>query len=116
MIIHSNSRVFIALAMAASCGSNRMLLFHNVTHVTVTYLHAEVTCCSACEKIARVCGIVRRDERLVKLKKIHPDESANLNFSNKSVDLKIYNPTCFLFSVDAIRMGEGDALSHLEFK
>lgn len=69
MISRSNSRVSIALAMAASCGSDRMLLFHKVTHVTVTYLHAEVTCCFACEKIACVCDIVRRYESSVKPKK-----------------------------------------------
>lgn len=69
MISRSNSPVSIAPATAASCGSNRMLLFHNVTHVTVTYLHAEVTCCFACEEIARVCDTVRRGECPVKLKK-----------------------------------------------
>lgn len=69
MISRGNSRISIALATDVSCVLNRMLLFPNVTHVTVTYQHAELTCCFACEKIARVCDMVRRDERPAKLKK-----------------------------------------------
>lgn len=69
MISRGNSRISIALAIDMGCVLNRMLLFPNVTHVTVTYQHAEVTCCFACEEIARVCDIVRRDERPAKLKK-----------------------------------------------
>lgn len=85
MISRGKSRVSIAPALAASCGSNRMLLFPNVMHVTVTYLRAEVTCCFACEKIARVCDIARTDERPLKLKKNSLHE-LSLNYSV---------PTCF---------------------
>lgn len=47
-----------------------MLLFHNITHVTVIYLNSEACTplrCIACEEIASVCDIVRRDERPVKV-------------------------------------------------
>lgn len=70
MISRGNSPVSIALAGAASCGSDRMLLFHNVTHVTATYLHAEAAC-FACVKVARVCDMARREVLLL----MHPPES-----------------------------------------